>query len=577
MKRICIIFVFFILFLSMCLNVEVLSIPLPDLMNAGHWDESGIHLSYMPSWLQEKIEGDYFILDEGHYEIIEAFHAVPISNMLEGNKDLNRAYKHGIAYSIIIEDRTNEVTIPLKCRMGQRDGEFRTYDQKYSSVEDLRPFNIEEATVKFYIVYVDTEKGKYVTPSVEVINESTGKPLYNEWAIYSNPRNYNYDGTTLKAWDYDDNEENSGYIVGIDGTDDDSLCWLGYMFDKSHDEFRSLVPEYGTVAWDYIEFDIDKDTNYTIKYKYETDAGTATVTIPLNFTEQAHVSEETIEVDNFQKECDYSEEKLGNFQMRILVKCNRITEPLLDEIISVAQHEEDVVRDLIVKDVKKGDVIEVFAYLEHNLLHEGDLFDYNEKYGTSKEEIIKIKKDRFKENGIEWDYSTNEEEFEKYDWGYPSLAEYDRFVVIDDSFKIKLSGYWYTYKIETEAIFIPVENHYRSSLEITIRTQDIVNNKDFVDVGNNIDYYNPLNQIFGGESDIEEKAGTILKVITNIGIIVAILMSIILGIKYMLGSVEEKAEYKKDMLPYLIGSCLVFGICTIIKILQSFGNSINNI
>lgn len=33
----------------------------------------------------------------------------------------------------------------------------------------------------------------------------------------------------------------------------------------------------------------------------------------------------------------------------------------------------------------------------------------------------------------------------------------------------------------------------------------------------------------------------------------------ILGIKYMLGSTEQKATYKKSMLPYLVGAVLLFG------------------
>ena len=45
----------------------------------------------------------------------------------------------------------------------------------------------------------------------------------------------------------------------------------------------------------------------------------------------------------------------------------------------------------------------------------------------------------------------------------------------------------------------------------------------------------------------------------------------------MLGSVEEKAEYKKDLVPYFIGAALLFGICTVVKILQSLGDTINNL
>ena len=59
--------------------------------------------------------------------------------------------------------------------------------------------------------------------------------------------------------------------------------------------------------------------------------------------------------------------------------------------------------------------------------------------------------------------------------------------------------------------------------------------------------------------------------------IVAIIMVGILGIKYMLGSVDEKSEYKKDMIPYFVGAILLFGITAIVKALQLLGQNINNI
>ena len=33
---------------------------------------------------------------------------------------------------------------------------------------------------------------------------------------------------------------------------------------------------------------------------------------------------------------------------------------------------------------------------------------------------------------------------------------------------------------------------------------------------------------------------------------------VVLGIKYMMGSAEEKAEYKKTMIPYVVGAILIF-------------------
>ena len=59
----------------------------------------------------------------------------------------------------------------------------------------------------------------------------------------------------------------------------------------------------------------------------------------------------------------------------------------------------------------------------------------------------------------------------------------------------------------------------------------------------------------------------IIGTITLIGSILSVITLIILGIKYMLGSVEEKAEYKKTLWPYFIGSIMVFGITNIINLI----------
>ena len=41
-------------------------------------------------------------------------------------------------------------------------------------------------------------------------------------------------------------------------------------------------------------------------------------------------------------------------------------------------------------------------------------------------------------------------------------------------------------------------------------------------------------------------------------------------IKYMMGSAEEKAEYKKTLMPYVIGAGLVFAASSIAQIVYSF-------
>mgnify|MGYP004531230821 CR=1 FL=1 len=64
------------------------------------------------------------------------------------------------------------------------------------------------------------------------------------------------------------------------------------------------------------------------------------------------------------------------------------------------------------------------------------------------------------------------------------------------------------------------------------------------------------------------KANAVIGLVQMIGTITSVLALIIIGIKYMVGSVEEKAEYKKTMKPYLIGAVMVFSITNIIFIIE---------
>ena len=77
-----------------------------------------------------------------------------------------------------------------------------------------------------------------------------------------------------------------------------------------------------------------------------------------------------------------------------------------------------------------------------------------------------------------------------------------------------------------------------------------------------------------GAKDLKSTGGKIVGIIQVTGTIISIGMLIILGIKYVLGSVEEKAEYKKSMLPYLIGSILIFGFSTLTQIIYEWASRI---
>lgn len=77
----------------------------------------------------------------------------------------------------------------------------------------------------------------------------------------------------------------------------------------------------------------------------------------------------------------------------------------------------------------------------------------------------------------------------------------------------------------------------------------------------------------GDTTKVTNIGGKIINIIQVVGIVVAIAVVLIIGIKYMTGSVEQKAEYKKVMIPYIIGAVLLVAGTSIVKVIF---NTINN-
>ncbi len=63
------------------------------------------------------------------------------------------------------------------------------------------------------------------------------------------------------------------------------------------------------------------------------------------------------------------------------------------------------------------------------------------------------------------------------------------------------------------------------------------------------------------------KVGVFLTFFQIIGSIISVICLVVIGIKYMMGSAEEKAEYKKTLMPYMIGAILIFAITNILSII----------
>lgn len=90
---------------------------------------------------------------------------------------------------------------------------------------------------------------------------------------------------------------------------------------------------------------------------------------------------------------------------------------------------------------------------------------------------------------------------------------------------------------------------------------EIVDEADkFIDTGSK-DANNKINPM-----NLVEMSDTIYNILLVAGIIIAIIVGLILGIRFIMGSIEEKAEIKAMIIPYIIGCVVVFGAFAIWKV-----------
>ena len=71
-------------------------------------------------------------------------------------------------------------------------------------------------------------------------------------------------------------------------------------------------------------------------------------------------------------------------------------------------------------------------------------------------------------------------------------------------------------------------------------------------------------------TDVDEVldiGGIIVSIIRTVGLVVSVVVLIIIGIKYMTGTVEEKADYKTSMTPYLIGVFIFFALSQLLSVI----------
>ena len=73
--------------------------------------------------------------------------------------------------------------------------------------------------------------------------------------------------------------------------------------------------------------------------------------------------------------------------------------------------------------------------------------------------------------------------------------------------------------------------------------------------------------------DVTNFGSTLIGILQIAGTIAAVVILMVVGIKYMMGSAEEKAEYKKVMIPYIIGAVLLFAAPNLVRVVYSLSQN----
>lgn len=78
------------------------------------------------------------------------------------------------------------------------------------------------------------------------------------------------------------------------------------------------------------------------------------------------------------------------------------------------------------------------------------------------------------------------------------------------------------------------------------------------------------------EAKLQETSSYIYNILFIAAIVIAFAIGIIIGIQFIIGTVDDKAKVKETLVPYVVGVVVVFGAFGIWKFAMSIGNSFEN-
>lgn len=108
--------------------------------------------------------------------------------------------------------------------------------------------------------------------------------------------------------------------------------------------------------------------------------------------------------------------------------------------------------------------------------------------------------------------------------------------------------------------FVYADDSYASTMEGLITDLDSANESD------------------GGDAvtSVNKVVAIVITIARIIGVTVAIVMLLVLAMKYMAAAPGEKADIKKSAIVYVIGATVIFAVTGILGIINNFSSNITN-
>lgn len=122
-----------------------------------------------------------------------------------------------------------------------------------------------------------------------------------------------------------------------------------------------------------------------------------------------------------------------------------------------------------------------------------------------------------------------------------------------------------------QIIILPVQSNAASIWDDIFSTGD-----KFIQKGK--DQATSSDQQSGGsvisDKEIKEANSDIFNTLLSVGIVLAVLVGGVLGVKFMIASAEDKAKIKEAMIPYVLGCIVIFGAFGIWKLAITILNNL---